>query len=307
MSKRRSLTKTTKKTPDIQELTRQAFMNDILDGRTKEGRAVRKYMSEKEYGYQTTKRPAAKGVKLTKEHKEFILENAEGMKAFEIATILFPERRGITPLSKESLQVAQFIRENEPEFIHPQETGLNRGYRPPVGLSAIVEKVNAFAGQKINEEKLTVSARKGLEMLFIFLKSPRLKLVVENYTDMRDRELFEAEFVRATWDKPDLTSDEVNLYINVCIDYINLKNIQKAMDKLNHMFDECEDQREMTVRLAELLKTKSEEYNQCEKRMESLVTRPKRRQGETCSKQTSTKCLCLKFSTSFSKRKKSGS
>ena len=29
----------------------------------------------------------------------------------------------------------------------------------------------------------------------------------------------------------------------------------------------------MTVRLAELLKTKSEEYNQCEKRMESLITR----------------------------------
>jgi phage gpG-like protein len=50
-------------------------------------------------------------------------------------------------------------------------------------------------------------------------------------------------------------------------------NIQKAIDKLNTMFEECEDQRDMTVRLAELLKTKSEEYNQCEKRMESLITR----------------------------------
>ena len=50
-------------------------------------------------------------------------------------------------------------------------------------------------------------------------------------------------------------------------------NIQKAVDKLNHMFEQCEDQRDMTVRLAELLKTKSEEYNQCEKRMESLITR----------------------------------
>ena len=82
-----------------------------------------------------------------------------------------------------------------------------------------------------------------------------------------------AEFIRATWDKPDLTSDEVNLYINVCIDYVNLMNIQKAVDKLNYMFEQCEDQRDMTVRLAELLKTKSEEYNQCEKRMESLITR----------------------------------
>ena len=88
---------------------------------------------------------------------------------------------------------------------------------------------------------------------------------------MTDRELFEAEFVRAVHDKRDLTSDEVNLYINVCIDYINLKHIQKAMNKLDKMFDEAESQQDMTVRLAELLKTKSDEYNQCEKRMESLI------------------------------------
>jgi phage gpG-like protein len=37
------------------------------------------------------------------------------------------------------------------------------------------------------------------------------------------------------------------------------------------MFDEAEDQQDLTVRLAEILKTKSEEYNQCEKRMESLI------------------------------------
>ena len=41
--------------------------------------------------------------------------------------------------------------------------------------------------------------------------------------------------------------------------------------KLDKMFDEAESQQEMTVRLAELLKTKSDEYNQCEKRMESLI------------------------------------
>jgi len=120
---------------------------------------------------------------------------------------------------------------------------------------------------------MQMNIKKGLEALVRFLKSPRLIQTIGNYTDKEDRELFEAEFIRATWDKPDLTSDELNLYINVCIDYINLKNIQKAVDKLNHMFEECEDQRDMTVRLAELLKTKSEEYNQCEKRMESLITR----------------------------------
>ena len=90
---------------------------------------------------------------------------------------------------------------------------------------------------------------------------------------MDDRELFEAEYIRSVWNKPDLTSDELNLYINVCMDYIHLKNISKAINKLNRMFEECEDQQDMTVRLAELLKTKSEEYNQCEKRQETLIAR----------------------------------
>ena len=57
------------------------------------------------------------------------------------------------------------------------------------------------------------------------------------------------------------------------MDYIHLKNISSAIDKLNRMFEECEDQRDMTVRMAELLKTKSEEYNQCEKRQETLIGR----------------------------------
>ena len=55
--------------------------------------------------------------------------------------------------------------------------------------------------------------------------------------------------------------------------YIHLKNISKAINKLNRMFEDCEDQQDMTVRLAELLKTKSEEYNQCEKRQETLIAR----------------------------------
>jgi phage gpG-like protein len=39
------------------------------------------------------------------------------------------------------------------------------------------------------------------------------------------------------------------------------------------MFNEAEEQQDMSIRLAELLKTKSEEYNQCEKRIESLIMR----------------------------------
>ena len=262
-----------KSTPDLIALTKAAFMDESLDGRSKEGRAVREYMAAKDYAYKTTQIQKVARVNLTKDQKEFISQNADaGMKAFEIATLLFQGKK-ITPLSKETLKVAAFIKETMPEDLHPADSAVGQRYRPVKELDEIIKVVNEVADQDLDKDRLTVQVRKSLEALLGFLKAPRLVQTISNYTNKADRELFEAEFIRATWDKPDLTSDEVNLYINVCIDYINLMNIQKAVDKLNHMFEQCEDQRDMTVRLAELLKTKSEEYNQCEKRMESLITR----------------------------------
>lgn len=261
------------KIPNLNELTCTVFMGENLDGRTKEGRAVREYMAQKDYKYKTTKKQKVPDIKLTDAHKEFILAQADGtMKAFDIVKLLFPEK-DLTPLSKETIVVADFLKNNLPEEMNPKDSALGEKYKPIDSFDQIIETVNRVTNQDLDKNRMQMNVKKGLEALIRFLKSPRLIQTVGNYTDKEDRELFEAEFIRATWDKADLTSDELNLYINVCIDYINLKNIQKAVDKLNHMFDSCEDQQDMTVRLAELLKTKSEEYNQCEKRMESLITR----------------------------------
>ena len=258
---------------NLNELTCSAFMSDGLDGRSKEGRAVRAYMAEKDYKYKTTKHTKVKAIKLTDDQKEFILENLDaGMKAFDIAQLLF-QGKDISPLSKEAIEVANFIKDRAPESVHPSDTAAGVKYSPPEGFDAVLKRVNEKTNQALRLDKMQAQTKKGIEALAKFLQSPRLILTINNYTNKQDRTLFEAEFIRATWDKPDLTSDEVNLYINVCIDYVNLMNIQKAVDKLNYMFEQCEDQRDMTVRLAELLKTKSEEYNQCEKRMESLITR----------------------------------
>ena len=258
---------------NLNELTCSVFIAEGLDGRTKEGRAVRAYMAQKDYKYKTTQKIKVKPIRLSEENKEFIKANADGtMKAFDIAKLLFSEK-DITPLSKETIVVAEFMKKNTPEVVHPKDSAIGETYKPKDSFDEILELVNQVTNQELDKDRMQMQVKKGIEALIRFLKSPRLIQTIGNYTDKMDRDLFEAEFIRATWDKPDLTSDELNLYINVCIDYINLMNIQKAVDKLNHMFEQCEDQQDMTVRLAELLKTKSEEYNQCEKRMESLITR----------------------------------
>jgi hypothetical protein len=196
----------------------------------------------------------------------------EGMTAYEISKIIFPEIN-VTNLSKEVTEVAKFIEDVDFRLLHSSETALNSQYFAPKSISRVVKKVNEYCQEDLDEKKLNRGDLDNLESSMKFLSAPRFIQVINTYTSGDDRKLFEAEYIRSVWDKPDLTSDELNLYINVCMDYIHLKNISKAIDKLNRMFEECEDQQDMTVRLAELLKTKSEEYNQCEKRQETLIAR----------------------------------
>jgi len=80
-----------------------------------------------------------------------------------------------------------------------------------------------------------------------------------------------------SWDKPDLTADELNLYLNVCKEVINLEVVSALLNKLNDMFDVNGDQTEVTLRLSDIIKTKSQEYHQCETRIENLT---KKLQGD---------------------------
>ena len=257
---------------DLTELTRLVFPEaENIDGRSKQGRAVRKFLSDNEINYQTRHFAGKDPVILTQEQKDFIDQSIQdGMTCSQIATVLFPSAR-ITKVGQEYVAIHAYVESNNELTTPAVENAAFRKYSPPKAPSKIIKKINDSAQTNIDENKLSITEKKGIESLGAFLSSPRFIQVINNYDGQEDRDLFEAEFVRATWDKPDLTSDEINLYINVCMDYIHLKNIQGAINKLNRMFDDAEEQQDLTVRLAELLKTKSEEYNQCEKRMESLI------------------------------------
>ena len=257
---------------DLSELTALVFPEaENVDGRTKEGRAVREFLLKNKIEYETKHVYPKDDIELTEEQKSFVDESiGQGMTCMQAAIILFPEQR-LVHSSKEYLAVYNYVDNNDSIKTPSSESAINKRYTPPKAASKIIKKINDYAQTNIDENKLNLHQRKGVESLGGFLSSPRFIQVINTYDSQDDRDLFEAEFVRATWDKPDLTSDEINLYINVCMDYIHLKNIQGAINKLNRMFDEAEDQQDLTVRLAELLKTKSEEYNQCEKRMESLI------------------------------------
>jgi len=219
-----------KKISSLIELTQKCFNNDNLDGRCKEGRLVRKFLIDNEISFDTTKREKKEGISFSKQQKEFIVEQAKsGSSSLKIAELIFPDRQ-IKSLSIEQRTVLEVLREINPDIIPSQDVGLLTSYIAPKSISRIVKKINDATGSDLQEDKLNRQYKIRAEKLGINLNNSRFVRIMNNYLSREDRELFEQEFIRLTWDKPDITADEINLYLNVCKEIINLEVISKHLN-----------------------------------------------------------------------------
>ena len=260
------------KNPDLRHITQTVFEDDSLDGRSKEGRAVRAFLINNNLEFNTTAPQRAEELQLGADHREFLMsDNIErGMNALEATRLAFRDRE-IQPLSQQHRMVMEFLRSYRPEIVDDNDMITSDKWSPPKSLSRAIKKVNDWAGQTFDEISIQTKQKKMCEKLLFYLKSPRFVHFINQYSTIADRDLFESEFVRTVWDKPDLTNDELNLYITVCTNYVRQKHIQQRIDRLNNMLNDTDNERDITLRLTELIKVTSEELNQCEKRIESLT------------------------------------
>jgi len=266
-----------KEFPDLNTITRKFFGDESLDGRTKQGIAIRSLLASNKVQYKTSKYEKVGDLPLSPEQEQFIEDQAKnGISALRIAELLYPDRP-ISAMGLEHRTVAAYIRNSNCENNATSDDAMFVKYQTPRSLERVINRINEATGEKIDKDRLTRQQKMCAEKLAINLANSRFQKIINCYTSEDDRNIFEQEFIRMTWDKPDLTADEVNLYMNVCKEIINLETISRHLDKLNKMFEETQEQNEMSIRLAEIIKAKSSEYHQCEGRVESLI---KKLQGD---------------------------
>jgi hypothetical protein len=261
---------------DLNEATKKLFDDPNEKGSTVRGRALRKFWVEKGFEYRTKVKKKAGKYFLQDGEKDFVHRHycAEVTKR-ELAQLLWTEEtnhRGFFESAK-FIALSDFVNREFPNMTNLRDEITGDRYAPPKIMTTLVKKVNKVVFKDFDLDKINVQDKKCLECLLTFLSAPRFIQVINAYSTKQNRELLESEFIRATWDKPDLTADELNLYINVCMDYVNLKEIEQQKQKLNLMFDDTEGQNDLTMRLTEMLKTKSEEYNQCTNRIDKMVAK----------------------------------
>jgi len=261
---------------DLNETTKKLFKDTNEKGSTIRGRALRKFWVEKGLSYRTKVKKRAAKYFLGDEEKSFVKQHyCAEMTKKEIGQLLWPkegENKGFTESDK-FISLCDYITKEFPATVNLRDDAAGEKYTPPQILSTAIKRLNKVASKQLEVQKMNLQDRKCIEKLITYLNAPRFVQVISSYITKQSRDLFESEYIRSTWDKPDLTSDELNLYVNVCMDYVNLKEIEQQKQKLNLMFDDTEGQHDLTMRLTEMLKTKAEEYNQCVNRVDKMLAK----------------------------------
>lgn len=284
-------------TPNLSELTQGVFGNSSIDGRSKEGRAIKEYISEFQIG--RVKVNVIKKMQpytLSEEQKEKIKEE---YKKDGFTTLIFTRNllndQTISALHLEHRAVSEYVKylqnQDDKKSLRISDSGefetinyepssnLRRGdtpteqYRPPASIVQVIARINKYLNYGWKEENLKRAQIKCVESLFAYLKIFRFLYQVNNYSRQEDRELFEDAFIRYTHDKDDLSQEEIDQFITLSNEVVIAADIQRRIEYLRMSLDDMaseSDGRKISMSLNEAINNAQTEYNQCISRQDKL-------------------------------------
>lgn len=273
--------------PSLVELVKLAFNRDDLDGRSKEGKAVKEFLASRQIKPKKSHEYQAKGlIDLNNEQKEYISNNCHTMTGLEMAKVLF-KNESLTNLSQETRSILEYMKTipNNIKF-HQNENIPTEEYRPPRSEERMIAKINKYILDGIDKNKLTYKNKKDISSLIGYMNTFRFSHQINIYDDEKDRELFESSFVRYTYDKNDLTQEEVDQYIVLSTEVVISSNIQQTINVLQNQIDlAMQEDGKIPMALVEASNTARKEYNDCVNRQQKLLNDLKVKRSEKLSKQ----------------------
>ena len=285
--------------PDLSELTQLIFNNPNLDGRSREGRLIKEYISEFQLGSIKVKTPQkGPGFKLDPE-QEKIIEKEYTSPSFSILnftkklfgnekiTPFFPEYKAVLSfvnkleeknaktkfqVEEENLDIIQY-RSSDVKNLNSNSSSCTSSYRSPINIQQTVSRINKYLNYGWKEENLKKSQLKQVEALFGYLKVFRFQYQINSYSKTDDRELFEDAFIRYTHDKEDLSQEEIDQFITLSNEVVIAADIQRRIEYLRVALDDMASDSEgkkISMGLNEAINNAQTEYNQCISRQDKL-------------------------------------
>lgn len=261
---------------------------NLKDGRSVYGRAVKKILAAR--GKETTGTHQYKPVDetLSEQDKEFVRNNRSYMSSVEMTRVIENDPN-ITNLHKKARLVEEYNKSLETQEERPAEVPRDIGsYSPPKTAAAAITRINGYVLDGINKNKLLGKQKKDISSLIRYLNTYRFIHQANTYEDEEGRTLFESSFVRYTYDKGDLSQEEVDQYIVLSTEVVIASNIQRRISRLSQLLDETADDtdgRRMSMSLVDAIGNSQTEYNQCIGRQTKLLSDLKEKRSDKLKKQ----------------------
>ena len=267
--------------PDIQE--------ELQDGRSKYGKCVKAFLSSVNISAKKAHESQGKNIELTEEHKEFINNNVGTMRGHEMARVLF-EDHTLNNLSSEARAVNNYISTlpSQVSVFEPEGNDEIGDYKPPKTFDKTLTRINKYVLDGVDKTNVPAFAKKGINSLIGYMHTYRFLHIINGYSTITDRDLFESSFIRYTYDKPDLTQEEVDQYIVLSIEVVISSTIQRRVEHLQGLLDQNADQTDgarISMALVESINTAQNEYNQCVNRQQKLLNDLKEKRSDRLKSQ----------------------
>ena len=121
-----------------------------------------------------------------------------------------------------------------------------------------------------------------------YLNTYRFIHQANTYEDEEGRTLFESSFVRYTYDKGDLSQEEVDQYIVLASEVVIASNIQRRVEHLQRLLDEVAQNtegRRISMALVEAIGKAQNEYHQSVGRQNKLLSDLKEKRSDRLKNQ----------------------
>lgn len=277
--------------PDLKDIIVEVF-GQSFDNRSKEGKAVKEALSKFGMKAKTPSdySPKTAQVQLTEEQKTLIINNAATMNSLELARLAF-NNQNLTNLNAETRVVNDYVKSLDTTVVYNAQENEDipmADYEPPNTLDKALKRVNKYINFTLDKDRLTSQQKKGLEMLVNYLHTYRFVRQMNSFGSEQDRMSCEDAFVRYAYDKPDLTQEEVDQYIELANQVVaGIKTYRRKdilEDRLARVVGNDQETLKVSIGLVDAIGKAGTEYDQCMKRQQKLLEDLKEKRSTRLSK-----------------------
>lgn len=276
--------------PSAKELVVRAFSDESIDARWNCAKQLLGILANNHNINPARSHQIQKGegrfYVLTEQEEEFVKNHSKNMNWSEIARELFTGKvKKFSPLLAESQAVKKFYMELPAEQRCHASRQFNEAldYSPPTTKWLAVKKINEMVPKADwDTDKLDDKKRRCVDKVIAYLHSPRFQHQICIYQNENDRSLFESTFVRYVYDKDDLTEEEIDQCVDLCIDTITATDNRRRAEALGTILEEQAQEEDAKFRMSiiEALDRLNKEYNDIMKRKNDLINGLKQKRSD---------------------------